>query len=262
MAANRYYGSELRPNSGKRIVLPASTASPYATSINDTTQPVPRRTRSPGPSRPFTPVRTPWATGEALSDVAVPQFNHSRKGAGSPLVQRPWAPSAAPFATENKVAAVFVEPAVKEPLDNIHRRGKTTGPNVNPYRPSTGGVPYGTENNWTDTNLEYRPSRSINAKSNLMIRSEVAPWQNHNNMYECARNGKRIAVEKFLDGRPQSAKERRNAYGQDLLKQIRDREQAKARAIVEARMYERKNNNLKSMSALTRGIGERRPWMN
>jgi len=65
--ATRYYGSELRPNSGKRILGPGAQASqcPFATSANNTPYGgagSPAVARSPGPMqhRPSSS-RVPWA---------------------------------------------------------------------------------------------------------------------------------------------------------------------------------------------------------
>lgn len=173
-------------------------------------------------------------------------------------VQRPWAPSAAPYATENKVADIFVEPVVKSHLENIARKRHVPG-HQDPYRPSTGGVPYGREDNYEEIK-PHMPSRGPNPKRDP-YKSEMAPWSNPNNMYEQSRNGKRTAVEKFVDGRPQSAKERRQVYGQELLQQIRTREAARAQEVIDTRLSERKSMSLKSVSGLTRGIGERKPWI-
>lgn len=61
--------------------------------------------------------------------------------------------------------------------------------------------------------------------------------------------------------RPETARERRRQYGQDLLSQIKERESLKAKNMLNEQIADRRNITSKSMAALTRGLGERKPWM-
>jgi hypothetical protein len=61
--------------------------------------------------------------------------------------------------------------------------------------------------------------------------------------------------------RPETARERRQNYGRELLAQIKGREQVKATTMASTIIKERSMSATHSMSGLTRGIGERKPWM-
>jgi hypothetical protein len=61
--------------------------------------------------------------------------------------------------------------------------------------------------------------------------------------------------------RPETARERRQNYGRELLAQIKGREQAKAMALAATINTEQRLSIMHTTSGLTRGIGERKPWL-
>eukprot|EP00238_Polyblepharides_amylifera_P000256 CAMPEP_0196573440 /NCGR_PEP_ID=MMETSP1081-20130531/3341_1 /TAXON_ID=36882 /ORGANISM="Pyramimonas amylifera, Strain CCMP720" /LENGTH=159 /DNA_ID=CAMNT_0041891151 /DNA_START=416 /DNA_END=895 /DNA_ORIENTATION=+ len=155
--------------------------------------------------------------------------------------------TAAPFATERKDEKD--SPAVKDQLVESRRRPGS----ASPYRSSTGSTPFGTSINFIPV------SPRIDSPGRSTVRSDMAPWTNPQNLYDQAKNGKRTALEKYE--RPDSARERRRTYGEDLRAQIKARDSDRARNYVENQMQERRISLSKSISGLTRGLGERKQWV-
>lgn len=251
--SNRYYGAETRPNSGKKIFSANMNSCPFATSSNN--NPLPSQARSP--SRPTTPSRVPWATGLAKAGAApgdAPYSGHQRKNPGN---MSPMRRTAAPFATTRN-DETNVPASVNNHLDQISRKGTVRPPRM-AHTPSYTGTPYA-----TDLNANSAPplstSRTTTPNRNRPgVDSFIAPWANTANMYDQARNGKKTAIEKF--DRPDSARERRRAYGQELRSQMDSRNSERARAMLATQTNERRMSMSRSISGLTGGLGERKAWM-
>jgi len=174
---------------------------------------------------------------------------YMRKSAGTMSPQRS---TAAPYATDRKDEK-NVPLSVSSHLDQLSRRRPVSAPRM-AHTASQPGSPYG-----TDKNAITPPPPRTNSPRRAGVDSVVAPWSNPANMYDQARNGKRTATE--TSNRPETARERRRQYGQDLLSQIKERESLKAKNMLNEQIADRRNITSKSMAALTRGLGERKPWM-
>jgi hypothetical protein len=262
--ATRYYGSELRPNSGKRILGPGAQASqcPFATSANNTPYGgagSPAVARSPGPMqhRPSSS-RVPWAVdadrsgGRNTQGYIVPA-NFMRKNAGEMRPAHLGKSSAAPFHTDRQDEVNV--PVTRTLESSFPRKRPQSAGAARAHASSSPGGPFGTELN------SIAPPSPQPRAPRPGVDSATAPWLNPANQYDQVKShsGKRIAVDTYV--RPETARERRQNYGRELLAQIKGREQAKATAMAATINTEQRLSTMHTTSGLTRGIGERKPWL-
>lgn len=205
--------------------------------------------------------RVPWAVdadrsgGRNTQGYIVPA-NFMRKNAGEMRPVHLHKSSAAPFHTDRTDEQNV--PNTRTLEKSFPRKGG---------RPQSAGVartpgcstidaPYG-----TDLNAVALPPPPPARALRPGVDSTTAPWLNPANQYDQAKShsGKRIAMDTYM--RPETARERRQNYGRELLAQIKGREQVKATTMASTIIKERSMSATHSMSGLTRGIGERKPWM-